>query len=90
MSETRYTAEAGKLERAAGAEITLSTLNSRREKLAALYGEALEKTLVIADDLQAAAESLESAINRLVEVDASMVGYLVNLVNLVDVARPEN
>jgi adenylylsulfate kinase-like enzyme len=58
------------------AEIEAAVLNSRREKLLVLYGDALEKALIVADNLQTTAENLQSAIDRLAEVDASMVEYL--------------
>ena len=58
------------------AEIESVVLDNRRKKLLALYGDALERSLVVADNLQAAAESLQAAIDRLAEVDDSMVEYL--------------
>jgi hypothetical protein len=51
-------------------------VNDRREKLLALYGGALIKTLLVAESLQAVAEGLQAAINRLAEVDAAMAGHL--------------
>ena len=63
-------------EKATLAEIETAVLESRRKKLLTLYGDALEKALVVADNLQTAAEGLQSAIDRLTEVDDSMVEYL--------------
>jgi hypothetical protein len=58
------------------AGIEAAVLNNRREKLLILYGDALEKSLVVADNLQTVAEHLQAAIDRLAEVDDSMVEYL--------------
>jgi hypothetical protein len=57
-------------------EAEAGALNNRREKLFEVYGDALKKTLIVADNLQAVAISLQSAIDRLIEVDAAMVGCL--------------
>ena len=63
-------AEAREAERAVLAEIGDVVIDRQREKLFELYGDALGKA-------QEAIEALQNAIDRLVEVDATMVTYLV-------------
>jgi hypothetical protein len=48
----------------------------KREELVAVYTDALNKALEVADALEEVAYSLQRAINRLVEVDASMANCL--------------